>query len=290
MLKYIIISLRIPHWIKNSFVFAAIIFSRHLFEIPYLTKTCIAFFLFSLISSAGYLINDIVDLSEDKKHPSKQKRPLASGKLPLKTAIWTSILLIAVSLPCGILLNKTFGIVLITYFILELIYSFFLKHRVILDVFGIASGFILRVIAGGAVIKVGISHWLLICTGLIALFLGFSKRRHELVLLGDEAHKHRRVLTEYSPYFLDQMISVVTASTLVAYILYTLSPETINKFGTDKFIYTTPFVLYGIFRYLYLVHQKEEGGSPTKLLLTDIPLLINVALWVLTAIIIIYCT
>lgn len=290
MFKYLILSLRIPHWIKNSLIFSAIIFSKHLFEITYLTKTCIAFILFSLISSAGYLINDIVDLPEDKKHPLKQNRPLASGKLHLKTAVWAIILLIIIVLPCGIWLNKTFGAILIIYFILELIYSFFLKHKVILDVFGIACGFILRVLAGGIVIHVDITKWLLICTGLIALFLGFSKRRHELVLLGDEAYKHRRVLLEYSPYFLDQMISVVTSSTLVAYILYTISPETINKFGTDKLILTTPFVLYGIFRYLYLVHQKEEGGSPTKLLLTDPPLLINVALWVLTSIIIIYCT
>lgn len=290
MFKYLIISLRIPHWIKNSFIFAAIIFSKHLFEITYLTKTCVAFILFSLISSAGYLINDIVDLPEDKKHPSKQNRPLASGKLPLQTAIWTSILLVIVALPCGLWLNKVFGIILISYFAIELIYSFFLKHKVILDVFGIAGGFILRVLAGGAVIQVEVTKWLLICTGLISLFLGFSKRRHELVLLGDEAHKHRKVLSEYSPYFLDQMISVVTSSTLVAYIFYTLAPETIHKFGTDKLVYTTPFVLYGIFRYLYLVHQKEEGGSPTKLLLTDPPLLINVALWALTSIIIIYCT
>lgn len=288
MFRSIIASLRIPHCIKNLFIFAGIIFSKHLFILPDITKICTAFVLFSLLSSAGYIINDIVDLSEDKKHPFKSKRPITSGKLSLTAAIYTSIILALIAIICGLWLNKAFGIILIIYLGLELIYSFLLKHKVILDVFGITGGFILRVIAGCVVIQVEISSWLLICTGLIALFLGFNKRRHELVLLGDEAYKHRRVLTEYSPYFLDQMISVVTASTVIVYILYTLSAETINRFGTDKLIFTIPFVLYGVFRYLYLVHQKEKGGSPTRLLLTDLPLLINVALWVLTSIIIIY--
>lgn len=290
MFKYILISLRIPHWIKNSFIFAAIIFSKHFFILSDLFKVCTAFILLCLISSAGYIINDIVDLKEDKKHPSKARRPIASGELSKTTALSISIILVIFAIPCGILLNRAFGIVLIIYLGLQLIYSFLLKQKVILDVFGIASAFILRVIAGGVVIDVAISSWLLICTGLIALFLGLNKRRHELVLLGDEAYKHRRVLTEYNPYFLDQMISVVTASTVIVYILYTLSAETINRFGTDKLIFTIPFVLYGVFRYLYLVHQKEKGGSPTKLLLTDPPLLINITFWVLTSIIIIYYT
>lgn len=288
MIKNLLISMRLPHWIKNSFIFAAIIFSKKIFILPDFTRVFIAFIFFSIISSAGYIINDLVDLSEDKKHPRKSKRPIASGSLPPKTAIITAMALITIALLCGFILNINLGIVLLLYFILELIYSFFLKHKVILDIFGIATFFILRVLAGGVVIQTEISNWLLICTGLIALFLGFSKRRHELVLLGEDAHKHRKVLTEYSPYFLDQMIGVVTASTLVAYILYTLSAETVEKFGTDKLIFTIPFVLYGIFRYLYLVHQKEKGGSPTKLLLTDPPLLINATLWILSAIIIIY--
>lgn len=241
-----------------------------------------------MISSSGYLINDLADLSEDRKHPIKSKRPIASGNLPKYIAIWCSIILVGLALPGGFWLSRTFGIILLGYFILELVYSLFLKHKVILDVFCIASGFIFRVLAGGVAIQVEISHWLLICTALIALFLGFGKRRHELVLLKEEAHHHRRVLTEYSPYFLDQMISVVTAATLIAYILYTQSADTIRKFGTDKLILTTPFVLYGIFRYLYLVHHKKEGGSPTKLLLTDLPLMINITLWALCAILIIY--
>lgn len=288
--KNLIISLRIPHWIKNTFIFAALIFSRHLFEVSYIFKTCLAFLLFSLISSAGYLINDVIDIPEDRKHPVKNKRPIASGKLPVKTAILAAVLLIAIALPAGLLLNKMFGIVLVLYLIFELIYCFFIKHIVILDVFGIMGGFILRILAGGLVIQVEISHWLFLCAGLISLFLGFSKRRHELIILGESARQHRRVLQEYSPYFLDQMIAVVTSSTLIAYILYTISPDTIAKFGTNKLILTIPFVLYGIFRYLYLVHKKEKGGSPAELLLTDVPLLVNTALWAVVSVAIIYHT
>lgn len=287
-IKAVILLLRVPDWIKNTFLFTPIIFSKHLFQIGPLIKISIASILFSLISSTGYIINDIIDLNKDRNHPIKQNRPIASGKISVENALQIGIALTIFSISVSFWLNRKFGLILVIYLILEIIYSFFLKHKVILDIFGIGSGFILRVLAGAVVIEVEISKWLLICTGLIALFLGFSKRRYELILLGDEAYKHREVLTEYSPYFLDQMISVVTASTLIAYTLYTLSPETINKFGTDNLIFTIPFVLYGIFRYLYLIHQKAEGGNPTKLLLTDIPLLINLALWGLTAIVIIY--
>ena len=230
MYKYLISSLRISHWIKNSFIFAALIFSRHFLVLNDVLKACLAFLLFSFISSAGYLINDLVDLEEDKKHPIKKDRAIASGKISQSTAVWMAVVLVVIALGFGFVLGYKFVLILVSYLILELVYSFFLKHRVILDVFGLAGAFILRVIAGGVAISVSISSWLLICTGLISLFLGFSKRRHELVLLGDGASKHRKVLTEYSPYFLDQMISVVTASTLIAYILYTLSPETIAKF------------------------------------------------------------
>ena len=286
--KYLLISLRVPHWVKNLFIFAALIFAQRLFVPEDLLKVLIAFILFSLVSSANYLINDIIDLPEDKEHPLKNRRPLASGKLPLWMAGTTIILLLGISIPFGFWLDKSFGWALSAYFLLGVSYSVFWKHLVILDVFAIAAGFILRVIAGGLVIHVFISGWLLLCTGLLSLFLGFSKRRHELILLGDAAPHHRKVLTEYSPYFLDQMISIVTAATLLTYILYTMNPVTIAKYGTDKLIVTMPFVLYGIFRYLYLVHQKKTGGSPAKLLLTDFPLLINIVLWIFTAVTIIY--
>ena len=288
MLIYLLRSMRIHHWIKNTFLFASLVFAKQIFNPIQLIKIFIAFILFSLISSCGYLINDLVDLDEDKKHPVKRNRPLASGKLPKNIAIFSAASLALTTIPISFFLNTTFGFIILSYFTLELIYSFFLKHQVILDVFGIALGFIFRVLAGSAIIGVEVSYWLLLCTGLISLFLGFSKRRHELVLLGDEGYRHRKVLLEYSPYFLDQMISVVTPATLITYILYTINAETVAKFGTKNLILTVPFVLYGIFRYLYLVHQKEKGGNPTKLLLTDMPLMISVILWALVAVLIIY--
>lgn len=288
MVKYLIISMRIPHWIKNLFIFAPIIFAKHLFELPFTIKATAAFFLFCLLSSAGYLINDILDLAEDKAHPAKRLRPIPSGKLSIPVALTAALIFGLAALIGGFYINAILGIILAGYALLQLLYSLRLKDIVILDVFAIALGFILRVLAGGAAVQVEVSHWLLICTGLLSLFLGFSKRRHELILLGDKAPFHRSILIEYSPYFLDQMISVVTSATLVAYILYTMSPETVHKFGTNRLILTTPFVLYGIFRYLYLVHRKEKGGSPARLLLTDTPLMIDVFLWILTAVIIIY--
>ena len=186
------------------------------------------------------------------------------------------------------LLDVEFGYVAIIYFLLSFAYSFFLKHIVILDVLTLAIGFVLRAIAGAVVIDVEFSSWLLLCTILLALFLGLSKRRHELVLLGDNAHSHRKILEEYSPHLLDQMIGVVTASTLMAYALYTMAPETREKFGTSYMILTIPFVIYGIFRYLYLVHQKEQGGNPTTVLITDKPILLNILLWGLVSVLLIY--
>jgi 4-hydroxybenzoate polyprenyltransferase len=181
-----------------------------------------------------------------------------------------------------------FGIIVLAYFLLNIGYSLYLKSIVIIDVVTIAAGFVLRVLGGAVIISVTASQWLILCTILLALFIGFSKRRHELVLLKDAATNHRNVLKHYSPYFLDQMIAVVTASTVICYALYTMSKDTIEKIGTSKLIYTIPFVLYGIFRYLYLVHQKEEGGSPTEIMFTDKPMLINVSLWVVTSIVFIY--
>ena len=185
-------------------------------------------------------------------------------------------------------LNLEFFLLLTSYFILQIFYSFWLKNVVILDVFIVAAGFFLRVLAGGLVIEVYVSPWILICTLLLALFLALSKRRHELILLDAEAKNHRPILGEYSPYLLDQMIAVVTASTVISYCLYTISTETITKFGTKNLIFTVPFVLYGVFRYLYLIHQKAEGGTPEMLIIKDKPLLISIFLWILTASSIIY--
>lgn len=198
------------------------------------------------------------------------------------------MVLLGLSLTGAFFLGKDVFLMAFFYLILQIAYTYYLKHVVILDVFVIAGGFILRVLAGGLAIDVSISHWLLICTLLLALFLAMSKRRHELILLEEEASGHRPILQEYSPYLLDQMIAVVTASTVIAYCLYTISPETAAKFGTHELIYTVPFVIYGIFRYLYLVHQKSEGGTPEYLLLRDRPLLLDILFWIIAASLIIY--
>ena len=272
-------SLRPKQWTKNVAIFAALVFSQRLFEPSFFLETLLAFFLFCFISGSVYILNDVVDLEQDKKHPQKSKRPIASGKLKPSVAIATGVIILMLATTIAFSLSFPFGMVAVSYLILQILYSFYLKHVVILDVFSVASGFVLRVVGGAEVIHVPISSWLLICTILLSLFLAMSKRRHELILLEDNAVHHRKILYEYSPYFLDQMISVVTSSTVIAYALYTMSDETVEKFHTDNLKFTIPFVIYGIFRYLYLIHQKNEGGSPERILLTDRPLIINILLY-----------
>lgn len=286
--NYSISSMRIQQWIKNLFIFAALIFSAHLFKIDDLFLTIGGFILFSLSVSGVYIFNDIIDLENDKLHPIKSKRPLPAGKLNIKTAIILSVILILTGLLGAFLLKTNFGVVLLIYVVLNILYTYQLKSIVILDVMTIAAGFVLRVIAGAVLIGVPTSEWLIICTILLSLFLGFSKRRHELTILDVQANSHRSVLQHYNPYFLDQMIGIVTATTVMSYALYTISEETVKKFGTTHLIYTVPFVLYGIFRYLYLVHKKEAGGNPTKLALNDLPLLLTIILWISAVTIIIY--
>lgn len=288
MIKDIIQSMRPHQWTKNFFVYAALIFSQNIFNLPLLLKTTIAFSAFCLISSALYVFNDLKDLEEDKLHPLKSKRPIASGKIKKSTAILMIVVLGLLGFSSAFTLNKNYFIIILVYFLIQMAYSIKLKHIVILDVFVVALGFLIRVVAGGLAIEVSLSSWLLICTILLALFLALSKRRHELVLLEDGASDHRPILEEYSPYLLDQMIAVVTASTVIAYCLYTISEETVTKFGTTNLIFTVPFVLYGIFRYLYLIHQKSEGGSPEALIVKDKPLLIDIFLWIATAVVILY--
>lgn len=280
--------MRLQQWIKNLFIFAGIVFSGHLFRFDDFILTLNGFLFFSLVASGVYFFNDITDLEHDKLHPNKSHRPLPSGKLSVTTAYFVSIILSIVGLGGGFILRYEFGLILLTYLLLNIAYSIKLKEVVILDAMAIAAGFVLRVLGGAVLINVPASEWLIICTVLLSLFLGFSKRRHELTLLENQANSHRSVLQYYSPYLLDQLIGIVTASTVMSYALYTISEETVRKFGTTHLIYTVPFVLYGIFRYLYLIHRREQGGNPTKLVLTDIPLLINISLWILTASIIIY--
>ncbi|MFQ6103881.1 MAG: decaprenyl-phosphate phosphoribosyltransferase [Candidatus Glassbacteria bacterium] len=281
-------STRPKQWVKNLFIFAPLLFSENLFNASLVSKSVLAFISFCMLSGCVYIINDIMDLEKDKMHPIKRFRPLASGEVRVLSACIAATLLFLVSLMLAYSLDRNFSIIALVYFLLNLAYSIRFKHIVIVDVFIVATGFFLRVLGGAEVIHVNVSSWLLICTILLALFLAFSKRRHELVILNEEAIQHRKILAEYSPYFLDQMISVVTASIVVSYLLYTTSEETVTKFNTRALVLTVPFVLYGIFRYLYLVHQKEGGGNPTLELLNDKPLMFNMILWILTAGIIIY--
>ncbi len=287
-LKYVLLSMKPEQWIKNSFVFAALLFSQNLLNLSKDIKAIVGFIIFCMITSCAYIINDLIDLEKDKLHPTKSRRPLASGSLNKTTAVTTIVLLCFTGLFLAFYMNSLFGIIVLTYLLLNIGYSLYLKNVVILDVVTISAGFVLRVLGGAIIISVTASQWLVLCTILLSLFLGFSKRRHELVLLEDKASTHRKVLSYYNTYFLDQMIAIVTASTLICYVLYTMSEHTIEKLSTSKLIYTVPFVLYGIFRYLYLVHQKEEGGNPTEVMFTDKPMIINTILWVITSVIFIY--
>jgi 4-hydroxybenzoate polyprenyltransferase len=269
-------------------VFVALALSKHLFEPEPFVRALLAFAAFCGLSGAVYLVNDLVDLERDRLHPRKRLRPLASGVLSPGTARGAAAAIGVLSLGLASCLGWPFAAVAGAYVLLNLAYSFRLKHVVIVDVISISLGFVLRAVGGAVAIGVPFSTWLLVCTILLALFLALSKRRHEITSLQDVAVDHRRSLAEYSPYLLDQMISVVTASCLVCYAFYTLAPETVEKYRTDRLAWTIPFVLYGIFRYLYLVHRKDQGGSPTDILLADRPLLLDVALWAAAILIIVY--
>lgn len=284
----LIISLRPGQWTKNLLVFAPLLFAVKLFDVLAVTRAAGGFAVFCALSSVVYLINDVMDREGDRQHPRKRTRPIAAGDISVRTALLAATVLGLVALGGAALMGWRFAAVAASYVALQTLYSVVLKHIVIIDALTLAIGFVLRAIAGAVVIDVVISHWLFVCTILLALFIALAKRRHELVLLADGAASHRPILDEYSAYLLDQMIAVVTASTLIAYIFYTISPETEQKFGTSWLGLTIPFPLYGIFRYLYLVHRREGGGSPSDLLLNDRPLLACVTLWVIAVVLIVY--
>jgi 4-hydroxybenzoate polyprenyltransferase len=284
--RALVAALRPHQWTKNLLVFAPLALSKHLFEADAFLSASLAFALFCGLSGTVYLINDLADLERDRLHPKKRLRPLASGALSVSAARAAAVLLGLLCLGLSALLGGAFLATAAAYVALNLLYSYALKHVVILDVISISLGFVLRAVAGAVAISVHFSDWLVVCTLLLAVFLALAKRRHELVTLAGT--DHREILAEYSTYLLDQMIAVVTASCLMAYVFYTLAPETVEKYRTDRLAFTIPFVLYGIFRYLYLVHGKEEGGSPTDLLLTDRPLLADVALWAAALVTIVY--
>ena len=284
----LVASLRPEQWTKNLFVFAGLLFGGRLLDGTSVLLALATFVIFCALSGAVYLFNDVADREADRVHPLKSARPIASGQLSTRAAIITAGFMGAAALEAAVLLRPALGAVAGSYLVLLLLYSTFLKHMVIIDVLTIAAGFVLRAVAGAVAVNVPISHWLLVCTTLLALFLVLSKRRHELTLLAGGATEHRPILVEYSPYLLDQMVGVVTASTLVAYAIYATSTETAQRLGTNRLGLTIPFVLYGIFRYLYLVHQRRGGGSPAQLLLNDRPLLVCVALWAASVVVILY--
>ena len=287
LLADIVVSMRPRQWVKNLVVFAALLFARKLTDPALLARAAAGFALFCIVSGAVYILNDLFDADRDRRHPVKARRPIASKALGAVPALTAAVLLLTGALMQGFIVSPPVGAVLLIYVALNIAYSLWLKEVVILDVMLIAAGFVLRAVGGALVIDVTISTWLILCTILLSLFLAFCKRRQELDLL-DDPHEHRAILREYSTEFLDQMIGVVTASTLMAYMLYTMSPEVERKLGTPYLYLTVPFVLYGIFRYLYLVHRKGEGGNPAQALLTDRPLLLCVGLWVLTVILLVY--
>lgn len=291
MVKGIVELVRPTQWTKNAVVFAALIFSKNIFNWAYLASAVLGFIVFCLLSGAVYTFNDIIDRDSDKAHPRKRHRPIPSGRIPLAVAFVVFIILTLVSLSASFLvLPPAFGLVAVIYFVLNVFYSLVLKKVIILDVITISISFVLRAIAGveALVPTVELSTWLLVCTFFLSLFLAIAKRRHELVLLEGKAGRHRKALKEYSTQFIDGMIAVVTASTVMSYTLYTISERTIEKMATANLVYTIPFVVFGIFRYLYLLYVRQEGGAPSRILLKDKPLMAAIVLWILAVIWILY--
>ena len=280
---HILLLLRPKQWTKNLLLFAGLIFSMNLFQLTLLYQSLIAFISFCLLSSCVYIINDMVDIEEDRQHPKKQHRPLAAGKVGLKQAIAVLTVLLIISLYLAWSVNTLLLLLGVVFFALCLAYSLWFKYMVILDVFAIALGFLLRAVAGGVAINVDISPWFLVCTLLLSLFLALTKRRQESINLESNGTLHRKVLEHYPIQYLDQLISIVTAATILAYSLYTFTAS-----NSNLFMLTIPFVIYGIFRYLYLVHKEQLGENPEEILLQDKPTIINISLWVLLSIFILY--
>jgi len=279
----IIRSMRPEQWLKNGFVLAPIVFSGLIGDPDAWLRTVLAVAAFCAASSAVYLVNDVIDREADRSHPIKKNRAIASGELSVATALVVAVVLVTAAAAVSVWLGGWFPAVLAAYVFLVLLYSALLKHVVFLDVLVVAAGFVLRVVGGAVAIGVPVSHWILVVTYLLALYLAMGKRRSELVLLGAEAGNHRVVLGHYTLPMVDQAISVVLGATVLAYALYTVAPDTVAKVGSEGLLATVPIVLYGLFRYLYLLHRHELGGSPTKALLTDRPLLVCVVVWLAVA-------
>lgn len=280
-------TMRPRQWFKNVFIFAPLIFDQKLTNPTYLVRTIAGFVLLCLVSGTVYIINDLADVEKDRNHPKKRHRPLAAGELDAGTAKVAALLIPLIALPLGFLLDPAVGGILSGYLLVQIAYSFWLKNVVIIDVMIVASGFLLRVATGVPLVNAArFSPWLYVCMTLLALLIGFGKRRHELVLLKGEASGHRQSLQEYNLLLLDHIISIVTASTLLAYALYTFSAPNLPPNYT--MMLTIPFVLYGIFRYLYLIHVKGMGGAPEEIVLSDRPLQAAIGLWGLSVVVVMY--
>lgn len=287
MLRALLKTMRPKQWTKNVFVFAGVFFDAALTNGDKVLRSILAFVIFCLVSSAIYLINDLVDIEKDRLHPVKRNRPLASGELSPRVAVVAAVLLLAVALPVSFVFDWRFGLWVALYACLQIFYSYVLKNKVILDVMSIAAGFVIRVAAGAqAIVVQRFSPWLYLCTTLLALFIGISKRRNELLLLADGANGHRTSLQDYSLPLLDDMTSLVTSTVLAAYSFYTFSAP--NLPADHSMMLTIPFVIYGIFRYQYLVRVRNLGGAPEELVLGDLPLLVDLVLFTLITALVLY--
>lgn len=276
-------SIRLEQWLKNGFVLAPLVFSGLVFDQLAWHRGLVAALAFCFAASATYLINDARDREKDRAHPVKKSRPIAAGEVSVPLALISALVLVGAASWLSIGLGSVFSLVLAGYLLITLFYSFLLKRLVFVDVLVVAAGFVIRVLGGAAAIEVPASSWLLLCAYLLALYLALGKRRAELVLLGESGGTHRAVLSHYSLPLVDQAISVVLGATVLAYALYTVAPGTVAKVGSEGLMATVPIVLFGLFRYLYLLHRHEMGGSPTRALLTDWPLLVCVIAWVAVA-------
>lgn len=288
-MKSILTLIRPRQWVKNLFLFAPLIFSKHLFEEGFLATEALGFVVFCLLSSTVYVINDIADREADKLHPVKRSRPIASGHISPRRGLGIALVLFSWAAAIGIFLNGPFQIAALLYLVLNVLYSVLLKHVILVDVFVIAAGFMLRVLAGAFVIQVEVSHWLVLCTLFVSLFLAVSKRRGELFLVQQSNETAgREVLREYDVAFIDQMITITASGMAISYALYTVAERTVMIFKTENLIFTTVFVLFGIFRYLYLVKKKKTDDNPTLILLGDSVMMMNIAAWFVSCIVIIY--
>jgi len=281
------VTLRPHHWVKNTFVFAPLVFSGQFAQLTACLKAALVFVSFCIVSSAIYVVNDLCDMCEDRRHPVKKYRPIASGAVDPGVAKLLSVILIVSGLALASFLYFHVFLVVLLYVVINIAYSLVIKHIVILDVLTIAVGFVLRIVAGGMAISVIPSHWLILCTVMISTFLGFTKRRAELLTVDIDKDNSRPVLKDYSIAFLDQVIPMVTGATIIAYALYTVDSHTLKVLGTRAMLVTLPFVIYGLFRYIYIIYHLQQGADPTETLIRDVPTIVNFMIWILISLLVV---